>query len=185
MGEDDQTSDAPEPQPAVVSADTTNLTAKPEPVADAPTGGVAPATPPAADPPGGSGGSGGSGQVINSLSERAQTVGVSILSVLLALVFAYVVYETLQQLNQAPVYLKDGTTVSYDPFVRAKDILTIILPLFTTIIAFWVGQRGAATAQKKANDAKDEANAAKVQVALQQGQLVQIQKNFPQAFGPW
>ncbi|MEY2474043.1 MAG: hypothetical protein QOK28_3372 [Actinomycetota bacterium] len=68
-----------------------------------------------------------------------------------------------QRLNVQPV-VKDGTVI-LDEFQRAKDILLVVLPLFSATVAYFVGNQGAEKAKEEAKVAKDETQTAKQETA--------------------
>jgi hypothetical protein len=64
-----------------------------------------------------------------------------ILTAILIAVFVVFVYLTYIQINTRPegILMSDGHMEMYDPFSRAKDLLILIIPVFTTVISFWLG----------------------------------------------
>jgi hypothetical protein len=55
-------------------------------------------------------------------------------------------------LGKVPLCNRDGT-VRMDQYVRAKDILALVLPFLTTVAGFWLGSQGTAQAQNQAAEA--------------------------------
>lgn len=68
-----------------------------------------------------------------------------------------------QRLNVQPV-VKEGTVI-LDEFQRAKDILLVVLPLFSATVAYFVGNQGAEKAKEDAKTAKEETQSAKQETA--------------------
>lgn len=67
-----------------------------------------------------------------------------------------------------------------DEWSRAKDILTVILPLFSASLAYWVGSQGTTEAKKEAQGAKDEMQA--VLDSSPEGVLEKARATHPAAF---
>jgi hypothetical protein len=62
------------------------------------------------------------------------------LSGILVALFVVIAGLTLVRIDAAPKSVLMGDRIEmYDPFVRAKDLLTLLIPLFTTIVSFWLG----------------------------------------------
>ncbi|WP_033289246.1 hypothetical protein [Amycolatopsis jejuensis] len=57
----------------------------------------------------------------------------------------------------------DGT--AFDEFQRAKDILLVVLPLLTTALGYWFGSAGRQQAERKADQAKHDADKAQRKLA--------------------
>ena len=63
-----------------------------------------------------------------------------ILSGILVALFVVIAGLTLLRIDAAPKSVLMGDKMEmYDPYVRAKDLLTLLIPLFTTIVSFWLG----------------------------------------------
>jgi hypothetical protein len=63
-----------------------------------------------------------------------------ILSGILLAYFVIIAALTVSRIGMAPQgAMLGGRMQMYDPFVRAKDLLTMFMPLFTTIMSFWLG----------------------------------------------
>jgi hypothetical protein len=91
-----------------------------------------------------------------------------------------------QQLATAPTYADDGTLI-LDPFQRAKDILTVLLPLLTAAIGFYAGAEG----KEKAEELKEQAEANKDKAQAQLTAVTSVgdpdilakaKEAFPEAF---
>jgi hypothetical protein len=55
--------------------------------------------------------------------------------------FGAYVYWTFYLIRIKPegLTMDDGHMEMFDPFTRAKDLLTLIIPIFATIVSFWLG----------------------------------------------
>ncbi|MEX0666096.1 MAG: hypothetical protein WD598_15200 [Acidimicrobiia bacterium] len=73
----------------------------------------------------------------------------------------------------------DGKVV-LDEWARAKDILLVVLPLFSAALAFWVGNQGTADAKKDAEGAKKQLDA--VIDASPEGVLKKAMADHPESF---
>ena len=62
----------------------------------------------------------------------------------------------------------------YDPFVRAKDLLTLLIPLFTTIVSFWLGF---SIQEKKVNQERDKREKADEMMAKIKGRTMMTPDN--------
>lgn len=77
--------------------------------------------------------------------------------------------------------------VIIDPFQRSKDILLVVLPLFSASIAYWVGAQGTNDAKKDAKDAKEEVKKSENQLkavlaAVEPDALDKARMAHPEAF---
>ena len=67
-------------------------------------------------------------------------VGAAILSVAVIVLTAVVLWNTVDLVSKPPQTYAVGTeTLTYSPFDRAKDILNIVIPLFSAVLAYWLG----------------------------------------------
>ncbi len=67
-------------------------------------------------------------------------VGAAILSVAVIVLTAVVLWNTVDLTSKPPQTYAVGTeTLTYSPFDRAKDILNIVIPLFSAVLAYWLG----------------------------------------------
>jgi hypothetical protein len=84
-----------------------------------------------------------------------------ILSGTLIAVFVIFAYLTFAQINTKPegIPMSDGHMEMYDPFTRAKDLLTLIIPTFTIVVSFWLGF---SIQEKKVNEARTIADGQRV-----------------------
>jgi hypothetical protein len=74
----------------------------------------------------------------------------------------------------------ENGSVSLDEWGRARDILTVLLPLFSATIAYWVGSQGTTDARKEAATAKAKLDA--VIDSGPEGMLVKAKQQHPDAF---
>lgn len=94
-----------------------------------------------------------------------KTVGAVVLSVALLVLLAVAGWAVISRLDAAPVLVtgSDGKVTVVDTYVRAKDFFTLVLPLFTTLAAFWLGGQAQS---KRADDEKQRADEAIAQRSL-------------------
>ena len=74
----------------------------------------------------------------------------------------------------------ENGTVVLDEWARAKDILLVVLPLFSASLAYWVGSQGLSQAKEEAKGAKKQLDA--VLDVSDPGLLKQAKTQHPQAF---
>jgi hypothetical protein len=74
----------------------------------------------------------------------------------------------------------ENGSVSLDEWGRARDILTVLLPLFSATIAYWVGSQGTTDAKNEAASAKAKLDA--VIDSGPEGMLVKAKQQHPDAF---
>lgn len=89
------------------------------------------------------------------MADRVKAIGAILVTFFTGLLIVWWLALLAQRLGVKPV-VENGAVV-LDEFQRAKDILTVLLPLFTAAIAFFVGNQGAEKAKAEAKDAKTEA----------------------------
>lgn len=78
------------------------------------------------------------------------------LSVILMLLFLYVIWQTYAMIPSPPQAVKIGDTIQvFDSFSRAKDTLNILFPLFAAVVTFWLG---VAVESKRGDQLKDAAD---------------------------
>jgi hypothetical protein len=78
-------------------------------------------------------------QAAHSHGNLERTLQLALSGILVAL-FVVIAGLTLVRIDAAPKSVIMGDRMEmYDPFVRAKDLLTLLIPLFTTIVSFWLG----------------------------------------------
>lgn len=88
--------------------------------------------------------------------KNAGTVATTVAVFVLVGAWSIVVWQNLGKL---PEYNDDGT-VRIDQFQRAKDILTLLLPLATIAVGYWLGSEGKAKADEKAKTAEAQVKTA-------------------------
>ena len=74
-------------------------------------------------------------------------------------------------------------SVVLDEWGRAKDILLVILPLFSAALAVWVGSQGTSEAKKDAEGAKQQLEAV-LDTSKEPGILAAAREKHPDAFKP-
>lgn len=112
------------------------------------------------------------------MSENIKAAGSIIVSAITGLITIWWLYEVSTRLGLAPT--KDSAGNVVDQFQRAKDILIVVLPLFSASIAFWVGSSGTVAAKKEAVESKQQLNA--VLDASPEGLLRKAKDMHPDAF---
>lgn len=112
------------------------------------------------------------------MSDNIKSAGAIIVSAITGLITIWWLYEVATRLDLPPV--KDSAGNIVDQFQRAKDILTVVLPLFSASIAFWVGSSGTVAAKKDAAESKQQLNA--VLDASPEGLLRKAKDMHPDAF---
>jgi hypothetical protein len=89
---------------------------------------------------------------------KAKDIGAIVTTVLVFLILAWTLVYVFKYIDSTPQVGTDGKVV-LDKFGNSKTILLAILPLTTTAVGYWLGNKGAGAAQddaKKANDQKNE-----------------------------
>lgn len=85
----------------------------------------------------------------------------AVLTLFIAIGLGVVLAWVIDLFDTPPSTYKLGTTdQTYDPFQRSKDILLVVLPIFTSAMAFWLG---VSTEGRRADSAEDQAGAAQQQ----------------------
>lgn len=115
------------------------------------------------------------------MSDLIKAVGAGMFTVITAVIAVWWLYEVASRLGVSPT-LDEGGTVVMDQFQRAKDILIVVLPLFSASLAYWVGSQGTTAAKEEAASAKDKLDA--VLDASPAGVLAKAKTSHPQAFRP-
>lgn len=113
------------------------------------------------------------------MSETIKSIGAVVVSVIAALIAVWWLALVAQRLGVKPV-VNDKGAVELDEFQRAKDILLVVLPLFSAAVAFWVGNSGAKDAKQEAAEDKKKLNA--VIDVSGEGILEKAQDAHPEAF---
>jgi hypothetical protein len=89
--------------------------------------------------------------------DKVKAIGAIVATILTATILIWWLLLVAQRLDMKPV-VESGAVV-LDEWSRAKDILLVILPLFSASLAYWVGSQGATEAKKEAKEAKKELDA--------------------------
>ena len=111
--------------------------------------------------------------------ETVKAVGAAVATLIVAAITVWWLFEVARRLGVPPTVNAQGAVV-LDAFQRAKDILALVLPLFTAALAYWVGNRGASQAEEKADAATKQLDA--VLDASPMGVLKKAQDEHPEAF---
>jgi hypothetical protein len=110
--------------------------------------------------------------------EQFKAVGALIVTILTAGIVIWWLILVATRIGVKPV-VENGNVV-LDEWNRAKDILLVVLPLFTATLAYWVGQRGTAEAKEEAAGAKAQLDA--VIDSSPEGILKRAKNDHPDAF---
>lgn len=113
------------------------------------------------------------------MQEKVRSVGAVIVSVITAAIAIWWLALVAARLGVKPEVNAQGAVV-LDQFQRAKDILIVVIPLFSAALAYFVGSQGTADAKKEAAGAKDKLEA--VLDTSQPGALEEAKKKHPKAF---
>ena len=111
-----------------------------------------------------------------------------VITAMLLLLCGWWLWVVSKNLSVQPVLSEDGKVI-FDQFQRAKDVLLAVLPLLTLALGYWFGTQGTAKAEEKADEAKQEAQAAQERVVAIVGAssdeqlLAKAQAANPRAFG--
>jgi hypothetical protein len=112
------------------------------------------------------------------MSETIKSWGAVAVSLVTGLLTAWWLWEVAQRLNVPPTHDAEGNIV-LDSFQRSKDILIVVLPLFSASIAYWVGVQGKDKAEKDAEKAKEKLSAV---VSTDETVLQRAKTKYPNAF---
>jgi hypothetical protein len=114
-----------------------------------------------------------------AVSDTIKAAGAIIVSAITGVIAIWWLYEVSTRLGLPPATDASGNVI--DEFQRAKDILIVVLPMFSASIAFWVGSSGTAAAKKEAADSRQQLDA--VIDASSEGVLQKAREMHPSAFG--
>jgi hypothetical protein len=92
------------------------------------------------------------------MNDQIKAAGVAVVSVATFALTLWWLVLVAQRLGVKAEVDASGN-VTLDTFQRAKDILLVVLPLFSAALAFWVGNSGTAEAKKQEKVAKEQLNA--------------------------
>ena len=113
--------------------------------------------------------------------ERFKAVGALIVTVLTAAIVIWWLVLVATRIGVKPV-VENGSVV-LDEWTKAKDILLVVLPLFTATLAYWLGARGTAEAKDEAAGAQMKLDAV-IDSAAEPGILETARRRHPDAFPP-
>ena len=89
--------------------------------------------------------------------DQLKAIGAIVATVLTGAIVIWWLVIVAQKLSVKPE-VENGNVV-LDQYGRAKDILLVVLPLFSAALAYWVGSSGTQEAKKEAAGAKDKLDA--------------------------
>jgi hypothetical protein len=124
---------------------------------------------------------------VKGLTETtAKAIGVIIVTILTAVIAIWWLYVVATHINVQPVVNASGAVV-LDEYARAKDILLVVLPLFTATLAYWVGAKGTSDAKEETAEAKKQTEKTQAQLnavvdVSDRGILKNAMTEFPEAF---
>ena len=110
--------------------------------------------------------------------DKVKALGAAIATLITAGIVIWWLILAANRLGTKPVV--ENGSVSLDEWGRARDILTVVLPLFSATLAYWVGSQGASEAKKDA-----AASAAKLNAVVDSGPegiLAKAKHQHPEAF---
>ena len=93
-----------------------------------------------------------------SMSDKFKSVGALIVTLSTFGLTVWWLVLIAQRLGQTPTVDAKGN-VTLDTYQRAKDILLVVLPLFSAACAYWVGSAGTAKAKEGEQIARDQLTA--------------------------
>lgn len=111
--------------------------------------------------------------------EKIKSFGALVVALVTAGITIWWLVLVAQRLDLAPELGAEGTVV-LDEFQRTKDVLIVVLPLFTASIAYFVGSQGTTDAKKDAKEAREQLEA--VVDSSAPGILLKAQQDHPGAF---
>ena len=114
-----------------------------------------------------------------SSSDSIKAIGAVIVTIVTAGVTIWWLALVAQRLGVKPEVNAAGAVV-LDQFQRAKDLLLVVLPLFSAASAYWVGNSGSTAAKKEAETAKGKLEA--VLDSSPEGILDTAKQKHPEAF---
>lgn len=103
-------------------------------------------------------------------------VGALVVTVFTAVILLWWLFLVQDKIGSIPT-LDDEGNVILDEWQRAKDILLVIVPLFTAAMGYWIGSKESADAREDAATAQEQRVEAEKRVGALSGAL------SPEAFG--
>jgi hypothetical protein len=116
---------------------------------------------------------------MNISLDQLKAIGAIVATVLTGAIVIWWLVIVAQKVGVKPE-VKNGSVV-LDQFGRAKDILLVVLPLFSAALAYWVGSSGTQDAKKEAAGAKEKLDA--VIDTVPEGSLQKAKEMHPDAWG--
>ena len=113
------------------------------------------------------------------MTDTIRSLGAALVTLVTAALTVWWLYEVARRLGVAPT--KDPAGIVLDQFQRAKDILIVVLPLFSAALAYWVGSQGTSAAKEEAASAKGKLDA--VLDVSPEALLKRAKEAHPEAFG--
>lgn len=113
------------------------------------------------------------------MTKDIKSIGAVVATVVTAILAIWWLYIVYQRLGMKPE-VDDAGNVVLDEYQRAKDILLVVLPMFTGALAYWTGSQGTTEAKQEAKDAKQQLDA--VIDASPAGILIKAKTEHPEAF---
>ncbi len=114
------------------------------------------------------------------MTDTIKSLGAAVVTLVTASLTIWWLYEVASRLGLAPTK-DDAGNIVLDQFQRAKDILIVVLPLFSAALAYWVGSQGISAAKEEAASAKGKLDA--VLDVSPEGILKRAKELHPTAFG--
>jgi hypothetical protein len=113
------------------------------------------------------------------MGANVKVIGAVVSTIVTAVIATWWLYVVYQKLGMKPEVDTAGKVV-LDEYQRAKDILLVVLPLFTAALAYWTGSAGTTQAKQEANETKKQLNA--VLDSSPEGVLERAKQAHPEAF---
>jgi uncharacterized membrane protein len=113
------------------------------------------------------------------MGANIKVIGAVVSTIITAAIAFWWLYIVYQRLGVKPEVDTTGKVV-LDEFQRAKDILLVVLPLFTAALAYWTGSAGTTQAKQEAKETKKQLNA--VLDSSPEGVLEKAKTAHPEAF---
>ena len=110
--------------------------------------------------------------------DTVKVIGASVLTLITAAIAVWWLFLAADRLGVKAVVENDAVTL--DEWARTKDILTIVLPLFTASLAYWVGAQGKSEAKQEAAGAQEQVKA--ILATSPPDALANAKQQYPEAF---
>jgi hypothetical protein len=112
--------------------------------------------------------------------DQMKTLGAFLATALTGAIVIWWLVIVAHRIGVKPEVDNAGNVV-LDQYGRSKDILLVVLPLFSAALAYWVGSAGTQDAKKEAEGAKEKLDA--VIDSAPQGALQRAKEMHPDAWG--